>query len=252
LKEKDFRYALMPRDRELLRYLFATKGATRDQINRDIFGSISPKTVNRRLKKLKTAGLIDSSSKFVERFLGIYFASRSAIKSGYVYNFSLPRIETRSSNLEHELALVDIRHKFLNLKNLEHYLTENELQSGVWRGKDHQYDDYIRLNSDAFLRAKIGKNFYSGAIEYEHSEKGKSRYESLFSDYYLSPNVSFVFYIVDHEKFFDTVFRNDKNVRGSRKGIIFVSTLENVLKAEKSISFLSSNSGTLELPLRTL
>ncbi len=249
MSQKPHRFTLMNRDIRLLRYLFATKGATERQIHRDIFGKVTGQVVRKRIGILKNQGLIDSGSVSLARPTSVYFTSRKALRSRTIYDFDLLRMEARSSNPTHELSLGDIRHKCSSLAGLEHYLTENELQSELWGGKEYRYKDFLRLNSDGFMRIKLGKNTFSGAIEYEQSEKGKSQYEALFSEYYLSPDISFVFYITGSQKILESILRHDKNVRENRKAIIFGSTLDNFLNSNEFISLESSSERILELPL---
>ncbi|MCB0408559.1 MAG: hypothetical protein KDD34_10160, partial [Bdellovibrionales bacterium] len=173
-----------------------------------------------------------------------------ALRSGIIYDFDLPRMEAKSSNITHELSLVDIRHKCRSLEGLKHYLTENELQSELWGGKNYSFKDYLRLNSDGFLRVQIGQKIFSGAIEYEQSEKGKTRYESLLSEYYLSPDISFVFYIVSERRILESIFRHDNDIRGNRKSIIFGATLDHFLSGRDLVSLENSLSRKIELPLR--
>ncbi|MCB0411297.1 MAG: hypothetical protein KDD22_02155, partial [Bdellovibrionales bacterium] len=78
MKSSEYQFSMTVRDVELLRYLFATKGAIGKQIHRDIFGNVTPQAMTRRLRALGKAGLIERGSVYIERPTPVYFVTKRA------------------------------------------------------------------------------------------------------------------------------------------------------------------------------
>lgn len=218
------------------------------QIRRDIFGDVSNQAVSRRVKKLLDRGYLKRDSLFTDNPKGYYYLSKSVVKSRLLYDFELPSATVKSSNREHEACLVDIRYKLQQLSGFKAYLTENELQNGLCRGIDYPFEDFRRLNCDAFMSVVVNGTLFNGAVEYEHSWKNKARYLRLFKDFYLSPRIDFVFYITANRSLGKEMQREDKRARGEKDSKIFMVPFDELMNATDSVVLESSSLSTLNLP----
>ena len=212
---------LTERDFTLFRYLFITKGAARWQIHRDIFQRTSRQVVHERLRKLSKYGFISGFPAWFEGSKTAYHLTPRAANNNRLFEVDLKKYELKSPHPNHELALIEVRNRFLKTKGLIHYLTENQLQADLFDDKYFHYKPFIKLNSDAFLRIKFGEDEFSGAVEFEQSRKSKDRYINLFLEYYQTKYVAFVFYVVDSSSLLSYILQLDKKIRGNQDAKIF-------------------------------
>ena len=243
------RLCVTERDKCLFQYLFITKGATRTQVHRDIFAEASKPVVHERLKKLSKYGLISEFPALFEGSKTAYRLTEKAFAEYNVFIFKPQRLELKSPHPNHDFSLIEIRNSFLKAKGCVHYLTENQLQSGFFGGKNFNYDRFIRLRSDAFLHIKIGKGKYSGAIEFEQTAKSKMRYVELFSQYYWANDVAFVFYVVSQKRLLSLIWEMDKRIKRNKDSKIFGLTYQDLKNSTNLIVVKNSDNGILEIDL---
>lgn len=132
-KKKKYQTLATPRDKRLFVYLFKTRGANIEQINRDLFQA-SYQVVTRRLMLLRVAGFLER--KFyclpgANRPKAVFFVTKKALYEVGYDDEDLKSAELRSNHPSHEIALGEIRHKFKMLKSYRGYATETELQTQI-------------------------------------------------------------------------------------------------------------------------
>ncbi len=247
---RHYKMRLTNRDKELLKYLFITKGATRWQIHRDVFAGLSRQVVHERLRKLSKYGFIKGIPSWFEGARTAYQLTHKILGKCDLFGVEPKRLELRSANSDHEFSLVEVRKQFLRAKGLVHYLTENELQSGLFGSKVFNYDAFIECHSDAFLRINLTGGEFSGAIEFEQSAKSRSRYNDLFLKYYCSSNVVFVFYITSSESLRSSIFKVDKEVRSDRSSKIFAVTYQEMKQAKDFFVLKDADNHILKIHLQ--
>lgn len=248
-KNPQYALRLTQRDFNLFSYLFFLKGAARHQINRDIFANVTKGVLHDRLTKLTKHGFLEIGLFDYGMSRTCYFATPKALESLSLVGVKTERRELKSACQKHDLFLVDVRQKFLSAKGCVQYLTENQLQSETFNDKGFNYQCFRELNSDAFLRVKIGSGEFSGAVEYEQSNKGRARYEPLFHSYYSTENVVFVLYICHSVAFQNTLMKIEKSVRGKKDSKFFFTTQQCFRDSQTVISFINSESEKIEIPL---
>lgn len=228
-------------DIEFLKYLHSVKVVSYEQANRDIYHGIKRDSVSKRLRKLESNKLIEG---YRSRTVCHGKKIVSLTKKGF-YEFVAKgeeqRVELKSDSVEHDLALVDIRYRFLRRPKIKKYLSENELQT--W-GKSHYdgiYSTFVNLNSDSLVVVKGADNLQFLPIEFDAFHKSNSRYEQFFEKYYNSSEVTIALYVCNtkrimmqlmkveeqkgntvHPKFFyilkNDLFENDELVFKNWKG----------------------------------
>ncbi len=249
---KSHRYSLRlnNRDRLLFEYLFVTKGATRRQVHKDIFTGRSAPTVHDRLSKLEKYGYIERFPVHFDGSMLGYRLTYKTVNDCEFFDIQPKRSEFKSTNPSHDFSLIEIRRGFLRAEGLKHYLMENELQSGLINGKVYEYNDFKSLNSDAFIRLRIGSNEFSGAIEFEQSVKMKSRYIELFNSYYDSDHVTFVLYVVANNRLYSAILNFEKEVRGEQRPKIFAITYNDFKNEDKCLEFKNHDGHVLNITLK--
>lgn len=241
---------LTQRDFRLFHYLFCTKGAAIQQINRDIFGGVSKSVIHDRLYKLVNYGYIEKGFYQYGAFRTYYTLKKSTLATMGYKKEDLSRTELKSAILSHDFFLVDVRQRFLELEGLVQYLTENQLQAESYFDNGYHYKPFKNLNSDAFARIKIGAKEFSAAIEYEQSHKGRMRYEDLFLEYYATESIPLVIYICDGEPLQKSLMAIERNVRGPREKKFFYITKEEFLKPNVDLRLKNTESHTLTIPFQ--
>ena len=247
---RNYAVRLTDRDKALFEYLFITKGATRPQIHRDIFAGASKQVVHERMRKLLKYEFVSGFPVWFEGSKTAYRLTNKALFKSNILGLNPKKIELKSSNPEHDFSLIEIRNCFLKARGLVHYLMENQLQAGIFGEKEFNYDKFIELRSDAFMRIQIGKGEFSGAIEFERVAKSRKRYTNLLFNIYLSKSIAFVFYIVSHSHLRSLIFRLDKEVRQNRDPKIFCVTYQELQNAKRSIVLRNSDNGILDIELQ--
>jgi hypothetical protein len=251
-RNRKYSLRLVERDLELFKYLFYLKGATRHQINRDIFGGVSKYVLHDRLFKLSQYGYIIRGLCDFGPSRTFFYLSKKSLQVLDLFDSEVERRELKSGSPYHDFFLVDVRAKFLSAQGHIQYLTENQLQSMAFNDLGFNYQCYRELHSDAFLRIKIGKGEFSGAIEYEQSTKRRRRYESLFSRYYATEDVAFVFYICRSLAFQENLMRIEKDIRGNKDSKFFFIAEDDFLKSSSAITLINPESLRIDIRLNEL
>ena len=160
---------LCSRDMRIMRSLFEGKVMSREQINKQFFPDVSKYTVNIRLNKIMSLGLIKRKPIAIER--GVFYGYSLTQKGLAEIKPTLPRylLEAqknlrrcsereserykkpyeRSEYTLHDIALNDIRKAFERRSTVQRYYTENVMQSCNEYHDDNKFQPFIELNSDA-------------------------------------------------------------------------------------------------------
>ena len=233
-----------PRDIELFKYLFIYKGATAKQIYRDIFNTVSRQNMYARLKKLYNYGLINNKSYWDERHIGVYFVTPKGVSASSYLDKKVQRRETLSANPKHDCALVDIAWMFSQLKSLEFYATENEIESDISIEDLYGVKPCKILHSDALAVFKTNHEVCNYAIEYERSNRNLSRYNYTLRNYYAYPIIDKVIYFTSNDKIKRKIYKVDRKIlqdlelKNSKIFVISVTELKKSFTQLKAVNAL--------------
>ncbi len=187
-------------DIEFLKYLHSVKVASYEQASRDIYHGLKSNSVAKRLRKLENNKLIEGyRSRTIRHGKKVVSLTKKGF-SEFVAKGEEQRIEIKSDSVEHDLSLVDIRHRFLQRPKIKRYICENELQT--W-GKSHDdgiYSAFMNLNSDGLVVAEGAENLLFLPIEFDAYHKSNSRYEQFFEKYYSSSEVTIALYVCNSKR----------------------------------------------------
>ena len=167
------------RDRLLFKELFENRVMSVDQIRTDIFSKVSQQAISRRLVKLTEYAFIERRTicDLGGSKLSVYLNTQKAIKKMCgEYGHRITSELCKSDSVEHDLRLVDLRRRFMTMKCVTKYHTENVLQSCHEFSDSEDIRPFVIHNTDAVLEIeKNGKKITIG-LEFENSEKAFERY----------------------------------------------------------------------------
>ncbi|MCB9092883.1 MAG: hypothetical protein H6621_00115 [Halobacteriovoraceae bacterium] len=232
------------RDLELFEFLFVSKIASRDQINKAVFGCVKKQTLNSRLSKLVGMHLLQRKA-FIKagRLTSCYENTQAAldkIKSRFKYKIRKDLI--KSDAVEHDLGLVDLRSLLSKRRSVDLLITENVLQSCEDFWESNQFFPFVDLNSDALMRVYTNSGPRLVALEYESYNKSLARYRKKADAYYES-QVQAVLYICS-KKFIESILKKAEKEVYEKKGLtpkFYYCLEENVHNQIKEITFLNQN-----------
>ncbi len=240
---------LTERDEKLFKYLFANKGATIRQINRDVFPDTNERRVYRRTQKLRDFGLIQTNIHFDRVQFGVLNVTKKGLRCVYDLGKDITSREITSGNLKHDIILLDLKNMLSKIECFDFYGTENEIESGLIDSEIYPIEACKDLHSDALLGIKWNNKNINFAIEYENSEKTTKRYYEYLSNYYAYPAVHNVLYFTKDEKIKRRILNSDKKIienLDNKTSKIFVTNLEDLRKPITTLKTFNSSGDYLE------
>ena len=150
-RKKRKKVILCSRDMRIMRSLFEGKVMSREQINKQFFPDVSKYTVNIRLNKIMSLGLIKRKPIAVERgvFYGYSLTQKGLAEIKPTLPYEVKAMRASSECPLHDIALNDIRKAFERRSTVQRYYTENVMQSCNEYHDDSKFQPFIELNSDA-------------------------------------------------------------------------------------------------------
>jgi len=233
---------LTPRDKELFDYLFLNKISTAMQINRDIFGMSNTKDVLRRLRTLIRHGYIRRTSTGEKATKFGYFLSDKSFKMFISRRIERSWTQLKSDSANHDIVLVDIRHRLTKSQKVARFFTENAIESGLTGDSTFPSEPFLEMHSDAAIIFKYNGKSFNVAIEYEDSLKSESRYQAHLNSYYLKKEIHGVLYITKEQSLRENLARLDKPLCRDRSSKVFLGNLVDVLSS-KPLHFGPNNTG---------
>lgn len=238
---------LCNRDLHIMRSLFESKVMNRKQIGDKFFPDVSKDTVNRRLRKITSLGLI--TRKPFELELNV-FHSYSLTKKGLakikpLLPYDVKAVQLASECPLHDITLNDIRQAFEAKKSVQSYYTENVLQTCDDFKLDEQFEPFIELNSDAMVEVDSKVGMLNLAIEFDMIHKSKDRYRQKVNAYYVKQGIDGVLYVCASKHILNRLLKIDKAVADHHKcgHKLYFALLENVTGATDELTFTNARRG---------
>ena len=225
------------KDDHLLHYLFVNKVATVGDIHMDIFDNIKLRAVQRRLKQLSRAGLIEPGLLQGKRNYLVYFLARKGFKKYVADDGVAKRVQLVSDSIEHDLTVLEIKRKFKTFQNVAKFYSENLIRSGLLDESYPELEQLKELRPDAVVKVKVGKKYYFLPLEYEASAKYSGRNVKLLSKYYTNPYVAGVLFISKTGTIEKKVRQKELDINVKDKGKFYYARLEDVLKSQGRLAF---------------
>ena len=219
-------------DVRLFNYLYAVKVATYDQIHRDIYTGYTRISVCNRVLKMERNKLLGGYRMATSLDSKKVVMLKKKGFDAFVTEGSVQRVELKSDAVEHDLSLVDIRHKLLKQGRVQRYFTENELQT--WGNTlDHgHYSDLVSLRSDAVIIIEAPKGIFKAPIEYNSCQKSISRYIDLLDRYYNECDIPIVFFVYKVKRYMEQLMEIERKKVGHDRPKFFYALKTDILNSE--------------------
>ena len=239
------RVILSERDFKIMCSLFENKVMSREQIGRQFFNGASKQAVSRRLRKLVDLGLITRTSVIVGHgaIYGYSIRPRGLVKIKPMLAYEVKSTSSLSDCPLHDIALNDIRKVFESKSAVQHYYTENVLQTSTDLQREAKFRPFVELNSDAMAEVDTKVGILNLAIEFDTTCKSKSRYLHKLNAYYGKRGIDGVLYVCASEHILNTLLKIDKEVSGRRRchPRMYLSLYENVIGNREELTFTNAN-----------
>jgi hypothetical protein len=236
------------RDKALFDYLFLHKIATVEQINRDVLPTPYPHHVHRRLKILVdhrylkvTTTLWNGKPRFA------YYLSQATFDRFISDRIGRQWSQLKSDSPEHDVVLVELRKRFLSIKNVQHFITENAIKSELNCPDNFPVKPFLEMHSDgAIIYKSKGESLYL-ALEYEATLKSKPRYEEHLTSYYIRNEIDGVIYVVRDSHIKKVIAAIDRRLSQDGSSKVFIADMKNVLNRRQNLIFENCNEEVLHL-----
>ena len=236
---------LCSRDMRIMQSLFESKVMSSEQIGKQFFPDVSKDTVNRRLRKISSLGLIKRKPIEVGKriFYGYSLAQRGLAKIKSTLPYEVKAVRVSSECPLHDIALNGIRKAFEAKSAVQSYYTENVMQSCDEYHDDKKFQPFIKLNSDAMAEVDTRIGALNLAIEFDATHKSKHRYSQKVNDYYVEHGVDGVLYICANKYILRALLGIDKKVskRHACDPKLYFALLDNVTGAGEKMTFTNTN-----------
>jgi len=106
----------------------------------------------------------------------------------------------------------------------------------------NEFSGYVHLRTDAVIEVILDtdKTCYI-PLEYEASQKEKSRYAKKLSDYNEVSNTSLILWICKNEQIKNCLAKTDKELIKENKPTLYFALLDNVQNSEGAVRFENAN-----------
>jgi hypothetical protein len=248
--EAPLKIKLQPRDIQIMKFVFACRVVTYDQIARRHFPNTSVVIARRRIRNLAEHGYFKTGhvliAKYVERTIQPLPPVWPQI--GEKWNFHVDKPHFKSESPGHDVRMTELILRFEKLTNFRSFFTENLLQSSSALRSDPRFRDLDGIQPDGILVVKDQNGaelFY--AIELEISKKTPERYREKLLGYYLARGIDGVLYICSTPQIAAVVARADREIRRDRDSIVRFLSEQDALAATEKMIFLNDEEVPVEL-----
>jgi hypothetical protein len=237
------------RDFEILQFVFEQRAVSFKQLAHRFFSIASFQAAHARLEKLTMTNYLEKSyTLWNDTRTVVYGITKKGVKAfGESYSYQITGEKYKSDSVNHDLGLVALRERLEKVKMVANYFSENMLQNCSDLSGSEKYREFSIMNSDAALAIDTIKDQFQVAVEYEISDKKKSRYVEKLVDYYFSPNIALVFYVCGNARIEKLIRATDLEIGGKHKAKVLTCLVENFHKSDGYLPFINRNNGIFKL-----
>jgi hypothetical protein len=231
---------LQTRDIQILKFIFACRAVTYNQVRQRHFGESSATAARRRLKALARAGYLKTT--VIELFEKVIKVVQPLPKSWEAiegkWPFEIDKPYFKSESLEHDVRLADLFLRFEKLACFRSFITENLLASSKTLANDPVFESAAKIHSDGVLSIiDIEGQLKVYAVEIELSKKTVQRYTQKLVDYYLSQGLDGVLYISPSQEIQRLLAKVDAEVSNEQKSLVYFASEDEVKANQPQIIF---------------
>ena len=241
--------AITNKDIKIFIRIYEQRTMTIKQIGSQFYPTTTIQNVHKRLAKLEKYGYIRfEKMRFNEKWLThLYITNLSfkCIKGLLKYEVLQPSFS--SSSVIHDLTLVDLRASLDSLDMVKESLCENMLQSSNCDDDIDNGSNFQVLNTDLAIHFDNDFGSYWLPVEWEASEKGKSRVMNKLMSYYAVSEIPAIVYICEDKSIQRTLQRCDEEICKNFNAKLFTCLKEDVLNFNEQLQLKNSNKKVLIL-----
>ncbi len=233
-----------------MKFVFACRAVTYDQIVRRHFPKTREVLARRRVRRLADSGyfkinIIELNGKAV-RIVQPCPAMWPLICEKWPLMIDTPHFKSESP--EHDVRMAEVFLRFEQLSCFRSFFTENLLQSSLALAEDPRFKDAVKAQSDGALTVVDEKgDLRVYAVELELSKKSPDRYRQKFIDYYLARGIDGVLYISPEREIASLIARVDKEIRSDRESIVRFCYEADAISTGQKLIFSNHEVSHLEL-----
>jgi hypothetical protein len=240
---------LTSRDFEILQFVFEQRAVSCKQLAQRFFSIASFQAAHARLEKLITTNYLEKLyTLWNDTRTVAYGITKKGVKAiGEKYHYQITGGNYRSDSINHDLGLVVLRERLEKLKMVDNYFSESMLKNCPDLSGSEKYREFSIANSDAALAIDTIKDQFQVAVEYEISDKKKSRYVDKLVDYYFSPSVALVLYVCGNARIEKLIRAADSEIGGKHKAKVLTCLEANFHKSDGYLPFTNRNNAIFKL-----
>ncbi len=241
---------LQPRDIQIMKFVFACRVVTYDQITRRHFPKTAARVARRRIRNLALQGyfklgLVELSEK-VHRTVQPLPAIWPFI--GEKWPFIVDQPHYKSESPDHDVRMTEIVMRFEKLKSYGSFFTENLLQSSSALAEDPRFRDLEKIQPDGILTVQDQNGAVRiYAVELELSRKSLELYRQKFIDYYLARGIDGVLYISSKRDIEGVIAKIDQEFSHDRSSIVRFAFEQAVISDIPKLCFSNQKEPLVEL-----
>lgn len=241
---------IQPRDIQIMKFVFACRVVSYDQVIRRHFPKTNEIVARRRLRKLSKAGFLKVGA--LEQFGKIVRVVQPLPQVWPLICEKWPLVldtpHFKSESLEHDVRMAEVFMKLEKLKCYRSFFTENLLQSSIALAEDPRFKSLAKLQADGALTiADAAGNSKIYGVEFELSKKSPEGYRQKLIDYYLAKGIDGVLYVSPKREVQSLLTRIENEIGKDRDSFVWFSSEESALTATDKIIFNNRKGQTLEL-----
>lgn len=241
---------IQQRDIQILKFVFACRVVSYDQIIRRHFPKTDEAIARRRIRKLAESGYLQISIRYVNgkavRTVQPLPAIWSVISEKWPFGINVPHFKSKSP--EHDVRAAEVFMKFEKLKCFRSYFTENLLQSSSDLAEDPRFRDLAKIQADGALSLEDAKgNLRVYGVEYELSKKSPDGYKEKITDYFLAKGIDGVFYISPMQEVQTLLTRVESEIGHNRVPLVWFKPEDTAQDDSNKIIFKNREGKIIEL-----
>ncbi len=242
--------AIQPRDIQIMKFVFACRVVSYDQIIRRHFPKTKEIVARRRLRKLSKAGFLKVG--VLEHFGQIVRVVQPLPQAWPLicekWSLVVDSPHFKSESLEHDVRMAEIFMKIEKLKCFRSFFTENLLQSSLALAEDPRFRSLAKLQADGALTiTDAAGNLKIYGVEFELSKKSPEGYRQKLINYYLAKGIDGVLYVSPKREIQSLLTRIEDEIGKDRTSLVWFSSEDSALTSTGKIIFRNRKGQTLEL-----
>ncbi len=154
----------------------------------------------------------------------------------------------KSNSINHDLKLVNVRNKFLSLKTVKGYTTENQLQTYSFFNTKDDFSIFRDMRVDAVIDIQdFEKPRLLLPIELEISVKSITEYQMKIREIYFQKSIKYLFYVCNNGESERKIKKLEFDFTKERTKKIFYITYDELLSSKESVTFTNQDNQFFQL-----